>query len=108
MPGGFNGPPVVPVASKPEPGPPALPPKLGEKSATPEPTLVNEPVAGEKGLRPRSSIMHSIKDLGRKLTRNETGGGALIPGASSGSQSGQPSGHVTPLTNISACGDLAL
>ena len=106
IPGQFETPPAVPIASKPTSALTATHPGADSRPATPEPTLVNEPAHEDKDgkrSRPKSAVMHSIKELGRKFTRNESGaGGALVPGLPGGSpQTPNPSGHVTPLTNIS-------
>lgn len=107
MPGGFDGPPAVPVALKPVPPLPTEP-APEQKPMTPEPTLSNESMNEKDGktLRPKSTILNSVRDLGRKFTRSETGtSGPLISGGQPGfgppQHTPSSSGHVTPLTNIS-------
>jgi hypothetical protein len=129
MPGGFHDdpPPPIPVASKPLPAILPPPPTPGSEKGSMQvsaqnslQTLVEDDDAStaSRGGRPNSMISQFNK-LKNQFSKKGLGGAApgagLLPGSGTGSTSvstpdyaGQsrpapnPSGHVTPLTNISA------
>jgi hypothetical protein len=114
IPGGFEKPaPPIPVASKPMPQLPAST-SASISSYDSTPTLLDDTVPEElssKSGRPHSMISQ-FNNLKSKFTKKGSNsplpGAGLLPGMSSdvGTSSGSgpsanPSGHVTPLTNIS-------
>jgi hypothetical protein len=115
MPGGFGDEkPAVPLSTKPtlaQPLPPAPSPSARDSTAT----LVSDTPKDESNAlvpssaRPQSGLMNWSKDLKRRFSKGDglpalpagspAAGAGLLP--SSGAGPSQPSGHVTPLTNIS-------
>jgi hypothetical protein len=118
MPGDFDTPaPPIPVASKPLP-PLLSPAPISDSARESTPTLVDEPSVDElaslKGGRPNSMMSQFNKlktQFSKKGLSPGSAGAGLLPGpgmTSAPDYTGQtrpatnPSGHVTPLTNISA------